>query len=107
MSIGQSTTSERHASKMRKSLLFDDPLYLVNYMYAALMAVALYERTTSDPNFAEHYNAVLRRGFDADPQTILGDMGIRLDERSLVRQAAHLLQIKTDELEQLYESERR
>ena len=54
---------------MRKSLLFEDPLYLVNYLYAAVVAVALYDRVQTDPGFAAKYEALLRRGFDAPAQT--------------------------------------
>jgi oligoendopeptidase F len=90
---------------MRKRLLFDDPLYLVNYLYAAVVAVALYDRAHTDPDFASKYEALLRRGFDADPQVILARMGIRLDDPSLVKAAARLLQTKADELQQLYRAE--
>ena len=90
---------------MRKRLLFDDPLYLVNYLYAAVVAVALYDRAPTDPDFASKYEALLRRGFDADPQVILARMGIRLDDPSLVKAAARLLQTKADELQQLYRAE--
>lgn len=90
---------------MSKSLLFDDPLYLVNYLYAAVVAVALYDRAHTDPDFASKYEALLRSGFDADPQAILARMGIRLDDPSLVKAAAHLLQTKTDALQQLYQAD--
>ena len=90
---------------MRKRLLFDDPLYLVNYLYAAVVAVALYDRAHTDPDFASKYEALLRRGFDREPQSILARMGIRLDDPSLVKAAARLLQTKTDELQQLYRAE--
>jgi oligoendopeptidase F len=33
---------------MRKTLLFEDPLYLVNYLYAAVVAVAIFERAHTD-----------------------------------------------------------
>ena len=81
---------------MRKTLLFDDPLYLVNYLYAAVVAVALYDRAHTDPDFASKYEDLLRRGFDAEPQSILARMGIRLDDPSLVKAAARLLQTMTD-----------
>ncbi|HEY4762646.1 MAG TPA: M3 family metallopeptidase [Candidatus Sulfotelmatobacter sp.] len=90
---------------MRKRLLFDDPLYLVNYLYAAVVAVALYDRAHTDPDFGSKYEALLRRGFDREPQSILARMGIRLDDPSLVKAAARLLQTKTDELQQLYRAE--
>ena len=76
---------------MRKELVFEDPLYLVNYLYASVIAVALYDKSHSDPQFAAKYEALLRRGFDAEPQTILASMGIRLDEPNLVKPAADLM----------------
>jgi oligoendopeptidase F len=90
---------------MRKRLLFDDPLYLVNYLYAAVVAVALYDRAHTDLDFASKFEALLRSGFDAEPQAILARMGIRLDDPSLVKAAARLLQTRTDELQQLYRTE--
>ena len=90
---------------MRKSLLFEDPLYLVNYLYAAMVAVALFDRAASDPNFAAKYEALLSRGFDAEPQTLLASMQIRLDDPEVVKAAAKLLQAKTEELQHLYQTE--
>jgi oligoendopeptidase F len=101
------TIEEVGASRewMRKRLLFDDPLYLVNYQYAAVVAVALYDRAHTDLDFASKYEALLRSGFDAEPQAILARIGIRLDDPSLVKAAARLLQTRTDELQQLYRAE--
>jgi oligoendopeptidase F len=90
---------------MRKSLLFEDPLYLVNYLYAAVVAVALYDRSHTDPDFAAKYEMLLRRGFDATPQTLLASMNIRLDDPALVTSAARLFQAKTEELQSLYQAE--
>ncbi len=90
---------------MRKSLLFEDPLYLVNYLYAAVVAVALYERSHTDPDFAAKYERLLRRGFDAPPQTLLASMDIRLDDPGLVKAAARLFQAKTKQLQSLYQAE--
>ena len=90
---------------MRKSLLFEDPLYLVNYLYASLVAVALYDRIETEPEFAGKYEALLRRGFDADPQTLLASVGIRLDDPVLVARATQLFAFKIEELERLYRSE--
>jgi oligoendopeptidase F len=90
---------------MRKSLLFEDPLYLVNYLYAAVVAVALYERSHTDPDFAAKYEKLLRRGFDAPPETLLASMGIQLDDPGLVKAAARLFEAKTEELQQLYQAE--
>jgi oligoendopeptidase F len=90
---------------IRKSLLFQDPLYEVNYLYAALVAVALYEHAHADPQFAAKYEALLSRGFYATPQTLLATMNINLDDPALIKSAASLFQSKTDELQRLYAAE--
>ena len=91
---------------VRKALLFEDPLYEVNYLYAALVAVALYDHAHSDTRFAAKYGQLLRRGFYADPKVLLATMDIRLDDPALVESAAELFKAKTEELEDLYEPER-
>ena len=90
---------------MRKSLLFEDPLYLVNYLYAAVIAVALFDRVHTDPGFAAKYETLLRRGFDASPQALLSSLSIRLDDPALVKSASRLFQAKTEELQGLYRTE--
>ncbi len=87
---------------MRKSLVFEDPLYLVNYLYASVIAVALFDKAHTDPAFAEKYAALLRRGFDADPQVLLATLDIHLDDPHLVEAAAKLFEEKTNELQVLY-----
>jgi oligoendopeptidase F len=87
---------------MRKSLLFEDPLYLVNYLYASVIAVALYDKSQSDPDFAAKYEALLRRGFDAEPRALLASLGIQLGDPNVIKPAARLLEKKTAELEHLY-----
>ena len=87
---------------MRKSLVFEDPLYLVNYLYASVIAVALFDKAHADPAFAEKYEALLRRGFDADPQVLLATLDIHLDDPHLVEAAAKLFEEKTNELQVLY-----
>jgi oligoendopeptidase F len=87
---------------MRKSLLFEDPLYLVNYLYASVIAVALYDKSQSDPDFAAKYEALLRRGFDAEPRALLASLGIQLGDPNVIKPVARLLEKKTAELEHLY-----
>lgn len=87
---------------MTKSLLFEDPLYLVNYLYAGFVAVALYDRAQADPDFARKYDALLRRGFDADATVLLASVGIQLDDPGLIRRAIGLFKAKTQELRALY-----
>ena len=90
---------------MRKSLVFEDPLYLENYLYASVIAVALYDKSHTDPQFASKYEVILRGGFDSEPQNILASIGIRLGDPDLVQPAARLLTEKTDELQRLYSQE--
>lgn len=87
---------------MRKSLLFEDPLYLVNYLYASFVAVALYDKAHSDADFASKYEALLRRGFDADPKVLLASVGIRIDDPRLIKRAVELFKSRTEELDTLY-----
>jgi len=87
---------------MTKPLLFQDPLYLVNYLYASFVAVALWDRAESDPDFSRKYEALLRRGFDADPDVLLASIGVRLGDPAVIRRASALFKAKTDELEALY-----
>jgi oligoendopeptidase F len=52
-----------------KRLMYEDPLYLANYLFAGLVAVQLYVQEQQDPQgFRERYLAVLSEGFDRAPQ---------------------------------------
>ena len=92
-------------SWMRKSLLFQDPLYLVNYLYASLVAFGLYDRAHNDPAFAGKYEALLQRGFDAEPNVLLATVGIKLDDPALIKRAVAWFKAKTGELRALYAAE--
>ncbi|KRG48721.1 M3 family metallopeptidase [Stenotrophomonas beteli] len=51
-----------------KRLMYDDPNYLVNYLYAGLLAVQLYVQDQRDPErFRQRYLSVLGEGFDRAP----------------------------------------
>lgn len=51
-----------------KRLMYEDPNYLVNYLYAGLLAVQLYVQDQRDPEgFRARYLAVLGEGFDRAP----------------------------------------
>ncbi len=89
-----------------KTLLFADPLYLVNYLYAALVAVTLFDRVQEDPHFANAYEALLRRGFDADPDILLASIGVQLNDPALLRRAIELFEAKTEELRRMYAADR-
>ncbi|MBA0101000.1 M3 family metallopeptidase [Stenotrophomonas indicatrix] len=52
-----------------KRLMYEDPQYLVNYLYAGLLAVQLYVQDQQDPEgFRQRYLTVLGEGFDRAPQ---------------------------------------
>jgi oligoendopeptidase F len=67
-----------HASSAlwsRKRLIFQDPFYLVNYMYAGIIAINLYQQAKLHPgSFPARYDALLRRGYDAPPMTLLAPL---------------------------------
>lgn len=49
--------------------MYEDPLYLANYLYAGLIAVQLFVQDQQDPEgFRQRYLAVLGEGFDRAPQ---------------------------------------
>ncbi|WP_295380107.1 M3 family metallopeptidase [uncultured Stenotrophomonas sp.] len=56
-------------SWIAKRLMYEDPNYLVNYLYAGLLAVQLYVQDQRDPEgFRQRYLGVLGEGFDRAPQ---------------------------------------
>lgn len=57
------------ATWINKRLMYEDPNYLVNYLYAGLLAVQLYAQDQRDPEgFRQRYLGVLGEGFDRAPQ---------------------------------------
>jgi oligoendopeptidase F len=54
------------------SLMYEDPLYDVNYVYGGLLALKYYHLyTTRRDWFVPHYVALLKNGFDAPPAELL------------------------------------
>jgi oligoendopeptidase F len=88
----------------RKRLLFQDPLYLVNYLYAALTACKLYEMDQADPaGFQKRYLALLREGFDAPAADLIKrNMGFSLDSEQLIGGALQLIRERTAALQRQY-----
>jgi oligoendopeptidase F len=91
-------------SWMLKRLMFEDPLYYVNYLYAGVLASQLLSRAMHDPvEFTRRYNGLLRAGYSAPPEELLRrafDIGV--PAASAVDDAVQLLHDKVAELEQLY-----
>ena len=66
------TTPELHSQWMMIPLMYEDPFYDVNYVYAAVSALEYYEMLQKDPEkFRTGYTALLKNGFDAPPQDML------------------------------------
>lgn len=56
----------------KKQLFYQDPFYLVNYLYAGMIAASLYREMTTHPDtFPARYRALLKRGYDAPPMELL------------------------------------
>jgi oligoendopeptidase F len=89
---------------MGKRLLFEDPLYLVSYLYAGLVACKLYEMSEADPKeFQKRYAALLAEGFDAPASDLIRkNMGFSLDGDSLLDGALKFVETQTSQLEQAY-----
>lgn len=93
----------RHAW-MSKRLLYQDPLYLVNYLYAGLLASSLYDQASAtSPGFQARYRALLSDGFTAPPDVLLGTFfGHPVTPQELMDQAMAVFDTRVRELEALY-----
>lgn len=82
------------------------PLYQVNYVYSALLALKYFELYSRDPAaFVERYVALLANGYDDEPDALLRRfLGFGLDADALVADAMRLIEAKTAELQRLYAS---
>jgi oligoendopeptidase F len=93
----------RHAW-MGKRLLYQDPLYLVNYLYAGLLASSLYDQASAgSPDFPSRYRTLLSDGFAAPPDALLGTFfGHPVTPQDLMQQAMAVFDARVRELAQLY-----
>jgi oligoendopeptidase F len=98
------TEPQRKSEWINKRLLFDDPLYNVNYLYAILISCKLYQQQKADPKaFVVKYTALLKNGFDAPANDLLKKfMGFNLDSDSLLKDALDIMRDRTVKLEALY-----
>ncbi len=103
--------TNRHAElKMRwitNRLFYEDPLYNVNYVYGALLALKYYELfTQTTASFVKNYILLMGNGFDAPPEVLLRKfLKIDLHDPGLVTSAVKILDNKVRLLEQEYLSE--
>ncbi|OKS84775.1 M3 family metallopeptidase [Mucilaginibacter polytrichastri] len=96
---------QRRSEWINKRLVFDDPLYNVNYLYAILVSCKLYNMQHAYPKgFAMKYNVLLKNGFDAPAEDLLKkQMGFGLDNNALLNGTLQIMKDKTEELRHLYE----
>ncbi|MGH8213231.1 MAG: M3 family metallopeptidase [Rhodanobacteraceae bacterium] len=92
-----------------KRLMYEDPLYLVNYLYAGLLATRMYEMALRDPaDFRKRYLALLGGGFHAPPQQLLAEFfGHPVDWPQLVNADIGTIDARVGELERLYAQSRK
>lgn len=87
-----------------KGLMFQDPLYLVNYLYAGLLATKMLDMVEHDPaTFRTRYAQLLRNGFYAPPEELLRTFfGRDLSQRELVEDAMRILGKRIGALAEIY-----
>jgi oligoendopeptidase F len=89
---------------MRVSLMWEDPLYLSNYMYSGMLALAYFTRFASDSaRFVPAYLSLLRGGWPAPAQQLLQrQLGMSIADTSLVTATFRSLQPRLEALDRLY-----
>ena len=88
---------------MVKSLMVQDPLYLVNYLYSGLIATKMFDMVKRDPSFSKRYTDLLSHGFYAPPQELLHTFfGRDISQQQLVDDGMRILETRIDELDRLY-----
>jgi oligoendopeptidase F len=102
--IWSATHDELKMQWITSTLFYEDPLYDINYVYGALLALKYYELYTRDPKgFVQRYTALMKNGFDAPPAVLLKRyLDIDLSDPRLVTDAVKLLENKIDLLEREY-----
>jgi len=83
------------------SLMYEDPLYDVNYVYGGLLALKYFQLySTNREQFLPRYIALLKNGFDAPPGVLLKHfLNIELFDGSLLSDDLVLLNRRLDQLE--------
>jgi oligoendopeptidase F len=94
-------TPELRADWARMSLMFEDPLYDVNYMYGGLLALKYYQLySTRREWFVPRYIQLLKNGFNQPPAELLNQfLGIDLSGPVLLNDDLELLNRRLDQLE--------
>ena len=100
-SIFPPTTPELRTRWAESSLMYEDPLYDVNYVYGGLLALKYFRLYTANrADFAPRYLALLKNGFDAPPDVLLKRfLNIDLFDPALLNDDVDLLNRRLDQLE--------
>jgi len=95
------TTPELRNRWATLSLMYEDPLYNINYVYGGLLALKYYQLYTADrKHFLPRYIALLKNGFDAPPAVLLQQhLNINLFDDSLLQDDLIFLNHRLDQLE--------
>jgi len=85
------------------SLMYEDPLYDVNYVYGGLLALKYYQLYAANrQEFVPRYIALLKNGFDAPPAELLKRfLNVDLFDQSLLADDLDLLNQRLGQLEQV------
>ncbi|HZU42360.1 MAG TPA: M3 family metallopeptidase [Terriglobales bacterium] len=100
-SIFPPTTPELRNRWAAVSLIYEDPLYDVNYVYGGLLALKYYQLYQTDrEHFVPRYVAFLKNGFDAPPAVLLKKfLGIDLFSPQLLTDDINLLNSRLKQLD--------
>ncbi len=96
-----SLTPELRTRWAEVSLMFEDPLYDVNYVYGGLLALRYFHLyTVNREDFVPRYVALLKNGFDRPPAQLLREfLGIELSDPSLLVDGLQVLDQRLGRLE--------
>jgi oligoendopeptidase F len=91
-------TPENRARWITARLLYEDPLYLFNYMYSGLLSLKLFECYQRDPAaFGTRYVALLSSGYRATPALAMRQtFGIDLDDPHMLDDATTFLKARLE-----------
>jgi oligoendopeptidase F len=101
-SLFPASTPELRTRWAMVSLMYEDPLYDVNYVYGGLLALKYYDLyITKRDWFVPRYLALLKNGFNQPPAELLSQfLGIDLSGPALLNDDLVLLDRRLDQLEQ-------
>jgi len=90
---------QRKIEWIAKGLVFEDPLYTVNYLLLCLLLLSFMKCISSPGNFAIKYNALLSNGFDnIAANSLMQYLGFELNYSNHLVNALNLMQKKTRKL---------